>query len=190
MLDINKIPNYSEKIEFLKSTIKSIPDYPKPGIMFRDVTSLCENGQAFATTIDLLYEIYKDDMIDKVVAAEARGFVFGAALAYKLNAGFVMVRKPGKLPRQTIEEVYELEYGTNKLQLHEDSLNKGEKVLLVDDLLATGGTIEAMASLVGRLGAKIIDIAFIIELMDLGGAKRIEQKFGIKPFSLFKLPGH
>ena len=190
MFDITKIPNYSEKIEFLKSTIKSIPDYPKPGIMCRDITSVCENGQAFAITIDLLYAIYKDAQIDKVVAAEARGFVFGAALASKLKAGFVMVRKPGKLPRHTIEESYELEYGVNKLQIHEDSLKRNERVLLVDDLLATGGTIEAMACLVERLGAKIVDIAFIIELMELGGAKRIEQKWGIKPLSLFKLPGH
>lgn len=128
MFDITKIPNYSEKIEFLKSTIKSIPDYPKPGIMFRDITSLCENGQAFAITIDLLYAIYKDAQIDKVVAAEARGFVFGAALASKLKAGFVMVRKPGKLPRHTIEESYELEYGVNKLQIHEDSLKRNERV--------------------------------------------------------------
>lgn len=190
MIDVSKIPHYDEKIEFLKSTIKSIPDYPKPGILFRDITSLCENGEAFATTIDLLYELYKDENIDKVVAAEARGFVFGAALASKLRKGFVMVRKPGKLPRKTIEENYDLEYGVNTLQLHEDSIVKGERILVLDDLLATGGTIGAMVNLVKRLGGEIVDIAFIIELMELGGADKLEKLYGIRPLSLFKLPGH
>ncbi len=128
--------------------------------------------------------------IDKVVAAEARGFVFGAALAAKLKTGFVMVRKPGKLPRHTIEESYELEYGVNKLQIHEDSLKSGERVLLIDDLLATGGTIDAIAAMVKRLGAEIVDITFVIELFDLGGSERIEKKWGVKPFSLVKFPGH
>lgn len=190
MVDTTQIKDFDKKIDFLKSTIVSIPNYPKEGILFRDITSLCENGEAFSQAISLLAQIYENEHIDKIVAAEARGFVFGAALASHLNCGMVLVRKPGKLPRQTVSESYELEYGFNELQIHSDSIKPDERVLLIDDLLATGGTVDAMCKLVTKLGGKIVDIAFIIELFDLGGAERIYEKWGIKPFSLIKFPGH
>ena len=132
-----RIADFDQKAAYLKSTITSIQDYPIKGILFRDITSLCEDHKAFALTIDMLYELFKDEKIDKVLSGEARGFVFGAPLAARLGAGFVMVRKPGKLPRATIKEEYALEYGTNELHMHEDSVKPGERVLCVDDLLAT-----------------------------------------------------
>ena len=190
MLETSEIRNYAARTEFLRSTVTSIPDYPQPGILFRDITSLCENREAFADTVELLSELYAREGIAKIVAAEARGFVFGAPLAARLKAGFVMVRKPGKLPRRTLEESYVLEYGTSRLQIHEDSIKRGERVLVVDDLLATGGTVDALLSLVSRLGGEIAGAAFVIELFDLGGADLIERKWGVRPFSLIKFPGH
>ena len=180
----------SAKIEYLKSAVKSIPDYPKPGILFRDVSSLCCDKKAFAMTIDLFFDIFKDQGIDKVVSAEASGFIFGAPLAARLNAGFVMVRKPGKLPREHVQERYDLEYGSNTLQMHTDSIQKGEKVLVLDDLLATGGTVDAMIKLIRQLGGEVCCVAFLIELVDLGGAARIQKDFGVKTVSLLEFPGH
>ena len=185
-----KIVDFATKIEKLKHSVKNIPDYPKPGILFRDVSSLCQDKEAFSLSISMLYDLFKDENIDLVVAAEARGFVFGAPLANLLNSGFVMVRKPGKLPRETIEEQYDLEYGVNTLQVHKDAIQSGQRVLIIDDLLATGGTVEAMIRLCRRLGADIVGVGFIIELFDLGGALRIEREYGIKPVSLLKFPGH
>jgi adenine phosphoribosyltransferase len=175
-------------LQLIKNSIKSIPDYPIPGIMFRDITSLIENRHAFAATINLLIENYKDKKIDKVVGTEARGFIFGAPLAAALGAGFVPVRKPGKLPREVIEESYELEYGKDTLQIHTDAIQKGERVLLIDDLLATGGTAEASIKLIQRLEGNLIEAAFVIELPALKGAKRIKD-MGISMYSLVEFEG-
>lgn len=142
----------AQQLQFIKDSIKTIPDYPKPGILFRDVTSLLENPLAYAASIELLVERYREAGVTKVVGTEARGFLFGAPVALALGVGFVPVRKPGKLPRATLSESYELEYGTDKLEIHTDAITAGDKVLVVDDLLATGGTIEATTKLIRRLG--------------------------------------
>lgn len=176
------------KLQLIKKSIKSIPDYPLPGIIFRDVTSLIENGEAFTATINLFVERYKDMKIDKVVGTEARGFIFGAPLAAAIGAGFVPVRKPGKLPRNTIQESYSLEYGTDTLQIHHDAINKGEVVLLVDDLLATGGTAEASVKLIQRSGGIVIESAFVIELPSLQGAQKLSA-LDVPHFSLVEFEG-
>ena len=155
------------------SQIKTIADYPKPGIMFRDVTSLMQNGEAFAQVIDLFKQKYSDSGITAIVGTEARGFIFGAPLAYALGVSFVPVRKPGKLPRQTLSQDYTLEYGTDTLEIHTDALGNGDNVLLIDDLLATGGTMEATAHLVRQLGGRVHGAAFVVTLPDLGGEKRL-----------------
>ena len=178
----------AQQLEFLKNSIKSIQDYPKPGILFRDVTSLLEDPKAYALSIELLVERYKDAGITKV-GTEARGFLFGAPVALGLGVGFVPVRKPRKLPRETIAESYELEYGTDQLEIHIDAIQAGDKVLVVDDLLATGGTIEATVKLIRRLGGEVTDAAFIINLFDLGGEQRLEKQ-GLTCFSLVPFPGH
>lgn len=175
-------------VQLIKESIKSIPDYPLPGIVFRDVTSLIENGEAFAATIQLFVDRYKDTKIDKVVGTEARGFIFGAPLAAAIGAGFVPVRKPGKLPRNTIQESYTLEYGTDTLHIHHDAIKKGERVLLVDDLLATGGTAEASVKLIQRSGGIIIESAFVIELPALNGSKKLAA-LGVTHFSLVEFEG-
>lgn len=181
---------YDRRIDYLKSSIASVKDFPKEGILFRDITTLLENPKAFKDSIDLLYEIYRDCTIDYVVAADARGFLFGSALAYLLNSGVVLVRKKGKLPRETYSQEYDLEYGTNTLEIAKDSLKKGDRVLLLDDLLATGGTAGAMVKLVRKSGAEIVSFAFIVELFDLGGAKLLEDSFNVNVKSLVKFPGH
>ena len=168
----------AQQLEYLKNSIKSIQDYPKPGILFRDVTSLLEDPKAYALSIDLLVERYKNAGITKVVGTEARGFLFGAPVALGLGVGFVPVRKPGKLPR-----------GTDQLEIHVDAIKPGDKVLVVDDLLATGGTIEATVKLIRRLGGEVADAAFIINLFDLGGEQRLEKQ-GITSYSLVPFPGH
>ncbi|REL29961.1 adenine phosphoribosyltransferase [Thalassotalea euphylliae] len=160
-------------ISLLKSAIHTIEDYPKPGIMFRDVTGILENHQAFSLTIELLKNKYADQGITKIVGTEARGFLFGAPLALALGVGFVPVRKPGKLPRETFAQDYELEYGTDTLEIHQDALLPEDKVLIVDDLLATGGTIEATTALIRRVGATTQDAAFVISLPDLGGEEKL-----------------
>lgn len=142
----------AQQLKHIKDSIKTIPDYPKAGILFRDVTSLLENPEAYSASIELLSEHYCESGVTKVVGTEARGFLFGAPVALALGVGFVPVRKPGKLPRETINESYELEYGTDTLEIHMDSIQRGDKVLVVDDLLATGGTIEATVKLIRRLG--------------------------------------
>ena len=153
----------------LEKYVRSIPDFPKPGIIFRDITTVIENAEAFRYSIDRLAELFGDSGAVKVCAAEARGFIFAAAMAYKLGWGIVPVRKPGKLPWKTISEEYDLEYGKAALHVHADAIKPGEKVLLIDDLLATGGTAEAMVKLVGRLGGVVVGIGFVIELDDLKG---------------------
>ena len=159
----------------LEKSIRSIPNFPKPGIIFRDVTTLIQNKSAFKKSIDLLAKKYKGKKIDKIVGVEARGFIFGAALAYKIGAGFVPVRKKGKLPYKTISTIYELEYGTDTLEIHKDAIAGGEKILIIDDLLATGGTVKATADLVKQLQGNIIGIGFIIELVDLHGRDKLKD---------------
>ncbi|MDN3715727.1 adenine phosphoribosyltransferase [Vibrio breoganii] len=178
-----------EKQALIKASIKSIPDYPKPGILFRDVTSLMEDAKAYQATIEMLIERYQGMGFTKVVGTEARGFLFGAPLALELGVGFVPVRKPGKLPRNTISQSYELEYGTDVLEIHTDAITEGDKVLVVDDLLATGGTIEATTKLIRQLGGIVEHAAFVINLPEIGGDKRIE-KMGIEVFSLCEFDGH
>ena len=170
----------------LKATIRSISDWPIKGVIFRDLTTLMQDPDAFRESCDVLYERYKDQDIDKIVGIDARGFVFGAVLAYKLGIGFIPVRKKGKLPYKTIEETYSLEYGEDTLEIHEDALNKGEKVIVVDDLIATGGTVGATVSLLGKLGAQIIECAFIVELPDLKGRDKIKN---CKVFSITEFEG-
>lgn len=179
----------AQQLQFIKDSIKTIPDYPKPGILFRDVTSLLENPLAYAASIELLVERFREAGVTKVVGTEARGFLFGAPVALALGVGFVPVRKPGKLPRETLSESYELEYGTDRLEIHTDAISAGDKVLVVDDLLATGGTIEATAKLIRRLGGEVTDVAFIINLPDLGGEARLNT-LGIECYSLVNFSGH
>lgn len=164
------------KTEDLKSKIRNVPDFPVKGIVFRDITTLINDGEAFGFIINHLYERYRDKNINRVVGVESRGFVFGGALADRLGCGFVIARKPGKLPADTIEESYELEYGKATLQVHADSIEPGERVLIIDDLLATGGTLAATAKLVERLEGEIVEIAVIIELTFLKGREKLHQR--------------
>ena len=177
-----------QQLTQLQAAIKTIPDYPIEGILFRDVTSLLEDSDAFALTIELLSKKYKDQGFTKVVGTEARGFLFGAPLALALGIGFVPVRKPGKLPRETYAQAYQLEYGEDVLEIHRDALVSQDKVLIIDDLLATGGTIEATTKLIRRIGAHVEDAGFVISLPDLGGEKRLEA-MNLVPFSLVQYAG-
>jgi adenine phosphoribosyltransferase len=170
-------------IEELKRRIREIPDFPKPGILFRDITPLLADGRAFRRAIDAIGERYVGQGIDLVVGIEARGFVMGAALAYKLGAGTVLIRKPGKLPFKTHSSSYALEYGTDALEIHQDAMVAGQRVLIADDLLATGGTISAAVDLVQQLGGEIVELAFLIELTGLKGRERLA---GRRLFSLLQ----
>ncbi len=170
----------------LKKTIRSIPDWPIQGVIFRDLTTLMQDPAAFKESCDILFDRYKDMNVDKIVGIDARGFVFGAVLAYKLGVGFVPVRKKGKLPSKTIKETYSLEYGEDTLEIHEDAVEEGEKIVIVDDLIATGGTVGATVKLVKKLGADILECAFIIELPDLKGRDKIQ---GCKVFSITEFEG-
>ncbi len=178
-----------QTLSFIESCIKTIPDYPKPGILFRDITSLVEHPQAFKATIDLLVEHYRQLPLDKVVGTEARGFIFGAPVAAALGLGFVPVRKPGKLPRSVFEESYALEYGHDCLQIHEDAIQPGDRVLIIDDLLATGGTVDAAIKLIRRCGGHVDQAAFVISLPDLGGEEKLRAA-GVEPLSLVQFGGH
>ncbi len=162
--------------ELLLANLREIPDFPIPGILFYDVTTLFKNAECLEEILNSLYELYKDKGITKVVGIESRGFILGAALAIKLNAGFVMARKPGKLPAETIEETYTKEYGVDSIQIHKDAISKDDVVLLHDDLLATGGTMAAAHRLVQKCGAKETFINFIIELEELNGRKAFPEK--------------
>jgi adenine phosphoribosyltransferase len=181
--------NQTELATLLNQVIKSVPDYPKPGILFRDVTSLMQDGPAFAAVIDHLKQHYSGKGISKIVGTESRGFIFGAPLAYAMGVSFVPVRKPGKLPRATLAESYQLEYGEDTLEIHQDAIGPDDKVLLVDDLLATGGTIDATTKLVRRLGGQVADAAFVVNLPDLGGQQRLEA-LGLTVYALADFPGH
>ncbi|WP_322889841.1 MULTISPECIES: adenine phosphoribosyltransferase [unclassified Yoonia] len=172
----------------VRDYIRTIPDFPHEGIMFRDVTTLFSDARGFRMAIDQLLHPYAGTPIDKVVGLEARGFILGGAIAHQLTVGFVPIRKKGKLPGKTVEQAYQLEYGEAVMELHEDALQPGDKVLLVDDLLATGGTAEAGIRLVERLGAQVMGCAFIIDLPELGGARKLEQ-LGMKVHSLCAFEG-
>jgi adenine phosphoribosyltransferase len=175
-----------KKKDIIKKSIRTIPHFPKQGIMFRDITTLLQNPAAFKKTCNELYKRYKDKNIDVVVGIESRGFVFGAVLAYLLGVGFVPVRKPGKLPYKTIREEYELEYGKNIVEIHEDAIKKGQKVLIVDDLIATAGTAKAAIKLVERLGGKVVECCFVVELPELKGREKLS---GYSVFNLVDFEG-
>ena len=170
-------------MEDLKDRIRNIPDFPKKGILFRDITTLWQDGPSFKKTIEEMAKYYEGKDISVVVGTEARGFIMAATLAYKLGAGFVPIRKLGKLPYKTVKAVYELEYGTDTVEMHEDAFKPGDKVLIVDDLLATGGTAQASVELVEKLGGKIVGLAFLVELTPLKGRDRLK---GYEVFSLIK----
>lgn len=172
----------------LKEVIRTIPDWPKKGIMFRDITTLIKDAKAFSYVIDKFYERYKNERIDLVAGIESRGFIFGGALAHKLHKGFVPIRKEGKLPHKTEKESYELEYGRATVEMHIDAIEKGAKVLLIDDLIATAGTLVAAINLIEKLGGQVVECAVIIELPDLHGREKVEAK-GCKLYSLVKFEG-
>ncbi len=173
----------SEKYDYVREHIRQIPDFPKPGILFLDITTAAKDHKAMQLIVDFLYENFKDENIDYIAGVESRGFIFGAALAYKLNIGFIPIRKPNKLPAKTIKESYSLEYGTDTIEMHEDALKKGDKVVIIDDLLATGGTAVAACNLCKRAGADVAAAAFIIELDPLKGREKIEAT-GVKVISM------
>jgi len=168
-------PKTGVNCEPLKKLIREIPDFPKKGILFYDITTLLKDKLGLATLIDALAEYYLPKKVDLILGMEARGFIFGPALAYRLNAGFVPVRKPGKLPAPTARVEYELEYGTNILEIHKDAVQKGQRVIIVDDLLATGGTAEATTKLAASLGAEIAGLGFVVELDFLKGRDKLRQ---------------
>src|SRR5262252_9155241 len=169
------MPNRGTNCDHLKTLIREVPDFPKKGILFYDITTLLKDKVGFATLIDALSEHYLNSQIDTVLAIEARGFIFGPALAYRLNAGFVPIRKPGKLPAQTVKWSYELEYGSDTLEIHKDAIHPGQRVIIVDDLLATGGTCQATVQLTESLGANIAGLAFVVELDFLNGRDRFKD---------------
>jgi adenine phosphoribosyltransferase len=171
----------SNDLASIRRAIRNIPDFPKPGIVFRDITPLLANGRLFGQTIDALAARYSDQRIDTVLGIESRGFITGAALAYKLGAGFSIVRKPGKLPYDTHSASYELEYGTDRLEIHVDGLAKNARVVIADDLIATGGTARATAELVTKLGGTVVECAFVMELAFLSGREKL------KPHPVFSL---
>ena len=173
----------------LKEYIRSIPDYPKKGILFRDITTLIKNEKAFSESIDQIIERSKKYKIDKIAAIEARGFVFASAVSYLLKKPFIMLRKKNKLPSETYSVDFELEYGTATIEVHKDSINKNDSVLIIDDLIATGGTAEAAAKLVKISGGNVAAFIFAINLFDLGGSKNLVQK-GYKVENLMDFPGH
>ena len=171
----------NQDIESISQAIREIPDFPKPGIVFKDITPLLGNGQLFGRTIDLLAERYRSQKIDTVLGIESRGFIIGAALAYELGAGFCVVCKPGKLPYQTHSASYELEYGKDSLEIHIDAIPNHARVIIADDLIATGGTAAATAQLVSKLGATVVECAFVIELSFLKGREKL------KPYPVYSI---
>jgi adenine phosphoribosyltransferase len=172
----------------IKSLIRTIPDYPKAGIMFRDITTLLADPRGFRTTVNEIVNRYTGQAIDKVAGIEARGFILGAPVAHQLGVGFVPVRKQGKLPGDTLEHHYDLEYGTDTIEIHTDAIADGERVLLVDDLIATGGTAEAAVHLIEKSGGEVIECCFIIDLPDVGGRRRLENA-GKTVFALCEFEG-
>lgn len=164
-----------QDITDLKEAIRSIPDFPIKNITFRDITTLMQDGAAFHKACDIFYERYKDKKIDKVVGIDARGFIFGAVVAYRLGVGFVTVRKKGKLPYTTVSEKYDLEYGSNEVEIHVDAVQPGERIVVFDDLIATGGTVAAAVRLIEKLGGDVVECAFLVELPDLKGRDAIKD---------------
>ena len=175
--------------DFIRSRVRTVPDWPQPGVMFRDITPLLSDAKTFRLLIDIFVHRFMDERIDVVAGIDARGFILGSVIAYELNRGFVPVRKSGKLPFDTITEEYSLEYGKASIQMHTDAIEKGARVLLMDDLIATGGTMLAAVRLLERLGASAILPAAIIDLPDLGGSKALADK-GFRPFALCAFEGH
>ncbi|HEY5226849.1 MAG TPA: adenine phosphoribosyltransferase [Methylovirgula sp.] len=173
----------------LKNAIRTIPDYPKPGIMFRDITTLLGNASAFRRAVDELVQPWAGTKVDKVAGIEARGFILGGAVAHQLSIGFIPIRKKGKLPHKVVTIAYSLEYGVDEMEMHEDALIAGEKVILVDDLIATGGTAEGAVKLLQKLGAEVVAACFVINLPELGGAKKIEA-LGVPVHTLIAFEGH
>ncbi|HEV2559947.1 MAG TPA: adenine phosphoribosyltransferase [Microvirga sp.] len=173
----------------LKSAIRSIPDYPKPGIIFRDITTLLGDARAFRRSVDELVYPYAGGRVDKVAGIEARGFILGGAVAHQLSAGFVPIRKKGKLPHETVRIAYSLEYGVDEMEIHTDAIGQGERVVLVDDLIATGGTAIAATNLLRQIGANIVAACFIVDLPDLGGAQKLRD-MGVEVRTLMSFEGH
>ena len=173
----------------LKKFIRDIPDFPKPGIIFKDITPLLKNSEAFLNAIEQLSAHFRDSRIISIAGVESRGFIIGAAMAFKLNCGFIPLRKPGKLPYKTKSVTYDLEYGTDTVEIHIDAVKEGEKVLLIDDLIATGGTAEAAVKLIARAGGNVTASSFVIELPELGGRQRLEA-LDIEVLSLCSFEGH
>ena len=171
----------NEEIESIRQAIRDVPDFPKPGIVFKDITPLLGNGPLFVKTINILADRYRDQRVDTILGIESRGFIVGAALAYKLNAGFSVVRKPGKLPYNTHSASYDLEYGTDSLEIHIDAIPANARVVIADDLIATGGTAAATAKLVSKLGAQVVECAFVIELSFLKGRDKLQ------PYDVFSI---
>ncbi|MGF0538733.1 adenine phosphoribosyltransferase [Agrobacterium sp. ES01] len=179
----------SKLAEELASSIRSIPDYPKPGIIFRDITTLLGNPRAFRRAVDELVQPYAGLKIEKIAGMEARGFILGGAVAHQLSAGFVPIRKKGKLPHETVSIAYSLEYGVDEMEMHVDAVQPGEKVILVDDLIATGGTAVGAVQLLRQIGADVVSACFVIDLPDLGGRKKLEE-MGVDVRTLVEFSGH
>ena len=172
----------------IKSKIRTIQNYPIDGVMFRDITTLFKDPEGLREAINLFAERYKDMQIDKIAAIESRGFLIGAPLAYLLNVGLVLIRKPGKLPAETIKQDYKLEYGSDQIEIHIDAIKEGERVLIVDDLIATGGTVEAAVKLVQKMKGEVLECCFIVDLPDIGGSRKLES-MGQNVFSLCEFEG-
>ena len=173
----------------LKAAIRSIPDYPKPGIVFRDITTLLGDARAFRRAVDELVQPWAGSKIDKVAGIEARGFILGGAVAHQLSAGFIPIRKKGKLPHKRVSIAYSLEYGLDEMEMHEDAVAKGDRVILVDDLIATGGTAEGAVKLLRQMGGQVVAACFVIDLPDLGGAEKIRE-LGVPVRTLISFAGH
>ena len=168
--------DYKDKCDYIKSKVRSIPDWPIKGVIFRDITTLLEDPRAYKAICSIFYNRYVDEKVEKIAGIDARGFLFGSVLAYELDVGFVPIRKKGKLPYKTISESYSLEYGEATIEIHEDAISRGERVVVIDDLMATGGTIAASAALVEKLGGDILECAFVIELPDLKGREKLGDR--------------
>jgi len=186
----NSVPaekyDYRKSCDYIKNTVRSIPDWPIQGVIFRDITTLLLDPKAHRAICRIFHDRYRDQQIDKVVGIDARGFLFGSVLAYKLDVGFIPIRKKGKLPYKTISESYSLEYGEETVEIHEDALARGERVVIIDDLMATGGTIGAAVNLVDKLGGDIVECAFVVELPDLKGREKLGDR---KAFSIVEFEG-
>jgi len=183
---LNSTNSYKEACDYIKSKVRSIPDWPIKGVIFRDITTLLLDPPAFKKICTIFYDRYVNEKIDKIVGIDARGFLFGSVLAYKLDIGMIPIRKNGKLPYNTISESYTLEYGEEVIEIHEDAIQKGERVVIIDDLMATGGTISAAANLVEKLGGEIIECAFVLELPDLNGREKLGSR---NVFSIVEFEG-